>query len=134
MDQYGKDDCKTGSARRKLRVLVVDDHSDSARALSRLLSNSGYDVKVAHDVATALHLAAESPIDLLVSDISLPDGTGLDLIRTLRRATPIKGIALSGHSGADAVKKSQDAGFSVHLAKPVDFDELRKTLDALAGG
>jgi hypothetical protein len=134
MDQYGKNGNSVPSdARGKLRVLVVDDHHDSARALSRLLTNCGYQAEMAHDVASALRVAADRPIDLLVSDISLPDGTGLDLIRTLRQAGPVKGIALSGHSGPAAVKSSEDAGFSIHLAKPVDFDSLRQTLDKLAG-
>ncbi|MDB5353998.1 MAG: sensor hybrid histidine kinase [Phycisphaerales bacterium] len=132
MEQYGKGDAPNGDGKRKPRVLVVDDHSDSARALSRLLGNAGYEVRVAHDVATALRLAAEKPFDLLVSDITLPDGTGLDLIRTLRRATPVKGIAVSGHSSEEAIRSSRAAGFSIHMVKPVDFTELRKTLDTLA--
>jgi len=61
------------------RVLVVDDDRDTAQLLRRLLERRGFVVRVAHSVAMALDAVEEAPIDLLVSDLRLPDGDGCDL-------------------------------------------------------
>ena len=112
-------------ATRSLRILLVEDHGDSARIMARLLEASGHGVATAGDVATALKLAGEREFDLLVSDLGLPDGSGLDLMRALRGAgSPIKGIAVSGYGQEQDIKQSQEAGFIGHLIKPVNTDAL----------
>src|SRR5262249_22821183 len=82
-------------ALKPLRVLMVEDHRDTARVMTRLLRNESLKVEWAPSVAEALHLASESRFDIVVSDIGLPDGSGLDLMRQLRAKQPIQGIALS---------------------------------------
>ena len=80
-----------------LRVLLVDDHHDTCLGMQRLLKRRGYDVTVAHSVSDALAKADDAtPFDLLISDIGLPDGTGYDLMETLRGRGGPPGIALSG--------------------------------------
>lgn len=111
-----------------LRVLVVEDHLDSAKAMARLLLACGHDAQVAHDVKGALALAPTG-FDLLISDISLPDGSGLELMRQMQTIKPIKGIAVSGFTSASDQRGSRDAGFGAHLGKPVDFSKLREAID-----
>ena len=65
---------------RTFRILLVDDDKDTLRVLSRVLRASGHDVTTAEDVASAMEAARAKPFDLLVSDLGLPDGSGLDLM------------------------------------------------------
>jgi hypothetical protein len=110
------------------RLLVVEDHKDTAEILARLLELSGYEVTAVHTVADALAVAATAPFDLLISDIGLPDGTGLDLMRQIRDRLGIAGIALSGYGMEEDIEKSRDAGFLDHIVKPVNVDYLKATI------
>ena len=80
-----------------LRVLVVEDHVDSATAVARLLKMEGHRPQVARDCKSAMSLAESEGFDLVISDIGLPDCSGHELMRLLKALSPIKGIALSGH-------------------------------------
>jgi PAS domain S-box-containing protein len=116
---------------RGLRLLLVEDHADTAATLERLLANSGYIVQTATTFHAALRCLEESEFDLLVSDIGLPDGSGLDLMpKFLKTAADraVGGIALSGFGMPEDVERSSLAGFGEHLTKPVDFALLRKAL------
>lgn len=108
------------------RVLVVEDHADTARLLTILLERWGMSVMTADSVAGALQLAAQHPFDILVCDIGLADGSGVDVMRRLERRVP--GVMLSGRSDDDEVRAGIAAGFSAHLLKPVEFDALRRAL------
>ena len=110
------------------RILLVDDHVDTARAMGRLLKRWGCDVQTADSVASALKAADALKFDVLISDIGLPDGSGLDLIRQLKSRYPVKGIAVSGFGMEEDLNSSRSAGFSEHLVKPVDLGQLEMTL------
>jgi len=114
-----------------VQVLLVEDHLDTARVLGRILKNAGFDVSHAANVAEALALAAERRFDLLISDVGLPDGSGLDLMKGLRDAQGLRGIALSGFGTEEDVIASREAGFAAHLTKPVDWERLRKEIERL---
>ncbi len=115
---------------RPLRILLVEDHGDTARIMKRLLEGKGHQVETAADVASALRLSETQPFDLLVSDLGLPDGSGLDLMRAIRaRGSALPGIALSGFGQEQDMIQSREAGFAVHVTKPVDVDHL---LDAIS--
>jgi CheY-like chemotaxis protein len=76
----------------------------------------------------ALEIAGGDSFDLLISDVGLPDGNGMDLLRYLRAQQPIRGIAISGF-GMDAdINKSLEAGFSDHLVKPVKLEKLEAAI------
>jgi DNA-binding response OmpR family regulator len=71
---------------------------------------------------------------LLISDVGLPDGSGLDLMKALRDAQGMKGIALSGFGTDEDVAASAAAGFAAHITKPVDWDRLRAEIEKLTTG
>jgi len=108
-----------------LRILIVEDHADSAEVLRRLLVLDGHDVVVAGTVHDALRLSEVSHFTRLLCDIGLPDGSGLDLVRTLKRAHPeLRAVALSGFAMQYDVEEAMQAGFDAHLAKPVTMQQL----------
>ena len=107
-----------------MRVLLVEDHEDTNRSLTQLLRRRGYYVQAAHSVQTALEAAAQERFDVLISDIGLPDGSGIDLMEKLKEHRPLFGIALTGFGMEDDLRKSQEVGFNHHLVKPVDLNRL----------
>jgi DNA-binding NtrC family response regulator len=113
----------------RARILLVEDHDDTVRAMARLLNLSGFSVHTAGTVANAIKLCEKHEFDLLISDVGLPDGSGYDLMReVLNRRCTSKGIAVSGYGTEKDVELSIRAGFSMHLVKPVAFDTLRDAI------
>ncbi|MGI8819411.1 MAG: ATP-binding protein [Chthoniobacterales bacterium] len=111
------------------RILLVEDHADTARVLRRILEHGGYQVAHASGVAAARELAGDERFDLVISDVGLPDGSGLDLMRSLRAQHGFAGIALSGFGTEDDLAASRAAGFADHLTKPVDWPQLRSAIE-----
>jgi len=114
------------------RVLLVEDHPDTARTLAKLLNLAGFDVKTAGSAALALQLAAGESFDVVVSDIGLPDATGYELMQQLRDRHRMKGIALSGYGMEDDMRKSREAGFVDHVVKPVNLSQLEAVIRRVA--
>jgi two-component system CheB/CheR fusion protein len=112
------------------RILLVEDHEDTAEILQLLLKRNGYDVAVATSVESALAVDRAS-YDVLVSDIGLADGSGHDLMRQLRKTGKLKGVALSGYGTEADVQASVEAGFAVHVTKPVNFSDLLQAIEHL---
>jgi PAS domain S-box-containing protein len=100
------------------RLLLVEDNMDTADALALSLEGFGYSVTLAMTVAEALAAARKAHFDVAVTDIGLPDGSGIELGRHLRGSVPV--IALSGYGSAQDVERSELAGFRGHLIKPAD--------------
>ncbi|HEY7087732.1 MAG TPA: ATP-binding protein [Tepidisphaeraceae bacterium] len=118
------------------RILLVEDHADTLSVMLRLLESMGYPVTGADCVEDAVTLAAQQAFDLLISDLGLPDGSGLDVLRRLKEcngggSVPLKSIALSGFGMEQDVRRSVEAGFDRHLTKPVDADALQRTIREL---
>jgi signal transduction histidine kinase/response regulator RpfG family c-di-GMP phosphodiesterase len=120
------------SARKSMRILLVEDHEDTNRSLTNLLRRRGYHVQSANSVSSALQSAAEESFDLLISDIGLPDGTGIELMEKLNTEHSMVGIALTGFGMEDDVRKSRAVGFREHLVKPVDLNKLDSVLQEFA--
>jgi PAS domain S-box-containing protein len=114
-----------------VQILFVEDHEDTARVLGKILKNAGFDVSHAGNLADARTLAAGRRFDLLISDVGLPDGSGLELMKALREAQGLSGIALSGFGTEEDVTASRAAGFAAHLTKPVDWERLRGEIERL---
>jgi signal transduction histidine kinase/CheY-like chemotaxis protein len=111
------------------RVLLVEDHDDTRCVLMRLLNSFGCSVTSAGTVREALSLADKATFDLLVSDIGLPDGSGLDVMRHFKARYPTKGIALSGFGHNEDLRRSREAGFELHLVKPVNLTTLQQAIE-----
>ncbi len=116
------------AAGRSLRILLVDDHSDTCTALEKLLARRGHTVAAAGNMQSALATAERDQFDLLISDVGLPDGSGLELMTRLRAKTGIRGIAISGFGMNGDVEKSKQAGFFEHLVKPVNVEKLEAAI------
>jgi signal transduction histidine kinase len=119
----------TDSARQPLKILLVDDHHDTCAALEKLLARRGHLVAVTHDVRSAMEAAVRNKFDLLISDIALPDGTGMDLMMQLRAINNLPGIAISGFGNNGDIERSLQAGFSEHLTKPIKLDNLEAAIN-----
>jgi CheY-like chemotaxis protein len=111
-----------------LRLLLVEDHKPTAQVLSHLLERAGHQVIAVGNISGALAAAAANQFDLVVSDLGLPDGSGNDLMRNLRDAYGLRGIALSGYGMDEDIARSHESGFVAHLIKPVDFRQLERAL------
>lgn len=117
------------SESRRLRILLVEDHGDTGRILARLLRNAGHQVDHAETAAGAREAFGRAPFDLLISDIGLPDESGLELMKKLRTQQPeLRGICLSGYGMEDDLKSCLQVGFTEHLTKPVDMQRLHAAI------
>ncbi|HEV8377967.1 MAG TPA: ATP-binding protein, partial [Tepidisphaeraceae bacterium] len=117
---------------RPLRILLVDDHADTLKVLRRILESSGHCVTPATSVQEASRAAEADGFDLLISDIGLPDGTGLDVMRSVHARHPgLPAIAMTGFGMEQDIRNSEEAGFSTHLTKPVDIASLEAAVRAL---
>lgn len=119
-----------GTGKRALRILLVDDHVDTCAALEKLLARRGHHVVTARDVRSAIEAARSDSFDLLISDMGLPDGTGVELMARLNGIGAMRGIAISGFGMYGDVEKSLAAGFAMHLIKPVQFQKLEEAIAA----
>jgi CheY-like chemotaxis protein len=116
----------------RLRILVVEDHNDTLQALSRLLSHFGHEISLADTAQSALNIIDSKEFDVVLCDIALPDGNGYDVVAQAKRKRPVKAVALTGFSASEDIERGKEAGFDFHLAKPVDFHELRAVLGQIA--
>ncbi len=113
---------------RKLNILIVEDHDSTATVMSKLLRHNGHEVVTASTVRQALEVLRTTPLDLLVSDLGLPDGNGFQVMRELAKISDAKGIAISGYGMEEDLERSSRAGFSAHLTKPIDVQKLQETI------
>jgi signal transduction histidine kinase/CheY-like chemotaxis protein len=113
------------------RILLVDDNEDAAESLGKLLRLHGHDVWLAHDGPSALKTAALLHPQIVILDIGLPDIDGYEVARRLRedlQLTDVLLVALTGYGRDEDRHRSREAGFHVHLIKPVDLDALHEVL------
>lgn len=113
-----------------LHILLVEDDADNATVLAKLLERTGHRVSRAQTIQTAIAAVDQDRFDLMISDLGLPDGSGLDLMRQVRERTALQGIALTGE---DSMEASYAAGFGEHLTKPISFTVLIDAIRRLTG-
>jgi two-component system KDP operon response regulator KdpE len=112
------------------RILVVDDESQILRALQTSLQGAGYEVEVAATAEDALTSAATHPPDGVILDLMLPDGSGTDVCRDLRRWTNVPILVLSAVGDEHEKVAALDAGADDYVTKPFGIDELLARLRA----
>ncbi len=113
---------------RPATILLVEDNGDTAEALQFLLAEYGYDVDVAENVTAACACIDAKRYDVLISDMGLPDGDGVDVLKHYARQPGQIAIALTGYGMEADVRRCLDAGFSIHLTKPLEIDHLIEVL------
>lgn len=111
-----------------LRVLIVEDNEDTKALLKRYLARLGYTIFVAGTVSSGLQTMRSQEIDVLISDIGLPDGNGWEMVESASKALPSYAIAMSGFGSLKDQEKSARLGFRHHLIKPFQLDELKLML------
>jgi CheY-like chemotaxis protein/anti-sigma regulatory factor (Ser/Thr protein kinase) len=115
------------------RILLVEDHADTRDVIGRVLASFGCVVTTASSVKEAIEAAERETFDLLLSDIGLPDGSGMDVMKHVAARYAIKGIALSGFGQDEDMRRSREAGFVTHLTKPVNLQKLHEVIRTVAG-
>ncbi len=114
-----------------LRILLVEDDEDTGGVLQRLILRAGHRVHRANSIDEALRAAGNHPLDLVISDLGLPDGSGITLMQQLRDTRGLRGIALSGYGTSEDFTLSREAGFMKHLVKPIDWHQLEQAIKEL---
>ena len=116
------------------RILVVDDNVDAAQSLGLLLRQLGHDVQIAHDGHAALEAARMNRPQMVLLDLGMPGVDGYHVVERLRTDgtfARVPFVAVTGHDGDEARRRSREAGFVEHLVKPVGVDTLRRLLERL---
>lgn len=114
-----------------LSLLLVEDHYDSATALTYLLRHFGYHAQAADCCATARRMYAAERFDVVLCDLGLPDGDGCDLLAELSLIRPVRALAITGYAMPQDLMRTRAAGFIAHLTKPLVVDRLRIVLAEL---
>ncbi|TLD68825.1 response regulator [Phragmitibacter flavus] len=130
-ERFEQSDNKGKVSAEGLRILLVEDHGDTAKALTMLLKRRGHTVNAVDTVGEAGKVAGEGEFDLLISDLSLPDGTGYEVFEKVMEQQKIPAIALSGFGMEEDVQRSKSAGFVDHLTKPVSIAALAAAIERL---
>jgi len=116
----------------QLSILLIEDHVDTADVMAQLIRALGHDVRVVGRVADALAAAQAIRFDLVVSDVGLPDGTGLDFVKAFRAHSDVPAVAMTGFGSDEDIRRCLDAGFTAHLTKPVNFAQLEQLIEDAA--
>jgi PAS domain S-box-containing protein len=111
-----------------LRILLVEDHDDTRLIFKMILAQKGHFVETAASGGEALTLAGQQPFDLVISDLGLPDFSGIELMNILRERYSLRGVAVSGYGMDEDIQRSKAAGFDYHVTKPADPAKIQRLL------
>lgn len=111
-----------------MNVLFVEDHGDTRAVVSLLLNRCGCRTVTAKNTRDALACLDQMNFDVLISDLNLPDGDGIDLVAQAKKKQRLRAIALTGRTSPEERDAGLRAGFDFYLTKPIDFEELRRAL------
>jgi len=119
----------------RFKILVADDNNDALETLSLLLEMAGHEVTKASNGQDALNIALDWQPDIALLDIGMPQLNGYDVAKRIRAATigrSVTLVAISGWGQSDDKRRSSEAGFDLHLVKPVDFNAVESILASCA--
>lgn len=114
-----------------MRIVVIEDHVDTAELMREILREAGHEVRIAHSGCDGVAAARQLPPDVVLCDVGLPDIDGYEVARRLRAdASTAKArlVALTGYDGEDELRKARDAGFNRHVVKPINPFQLEALL------
>ena len=116
-------------------ILIVEDSALVTDAFALLFNEAGYAVHSARTVADATRIGKEKSVDLMLLDLTLPDGSGLDVLGALRKAgrAPRATLAMTGHTEPELRQKCLDAGCADVMVKPVPIRDLLRQIERLLG-
>jgi len=123
---------KTSAPGKPVRVLLVEDHADTRRAMTIILRKYHCEVVATSNAQEALEAASKEKLELVISDLGLPDKSGLELMGQLHKKFGLVGVAVSGYGMEEDIAASRDAGFVEHLTKPITSEALKGMLDRVA--
>ena len=113
-------------------ILLVEDHYDTRQAFAAILRSWGHQVGTSDSVASGLEFLDENEVEVVLSDIGLPDRNGYEFIAEARQRSPnLTAIAVSAYFTAADQDRGHEAGFDMYFAKPVDLLGLRRALDRI---
>ena len=118
----------------KYRILLIEDNKLTAESTRLLLSDDGYEVQTASNGQTGLETARNFHPQVVLCDIGLPGMDGYQVIRSLRQDEALASsyaIAMTGYGREEDQRQAHEAGFDLHMTKPIDYDNLRRTLASL---
>lgn len=117
----------------RARILIVEDSPLVTEAFSILFTEAGYDVDSAATVAEAVERGKSEPVDLMLLDLSLPDGNGLEVLTALREngSLPRATLAMTGHKDSRSRRSCIEAGCADVLLKPVPIRDLLRQIERL---
>jgi two-component system response regulator PilR (NtrC family) len=114
-----------------MRILVIDDEADIRETFEALLSSAGYEVTTAESGAAAIERARKTPFDLAITDLRMPDMSGVDTIASLRRIDPaLPVIVVSGYVSDESAQRCYEEGGIRIVCKPFDIDEVLDLVQA----
>lgn len=116
-----------------MRILLTEDHPDTARFMRLILEKHGLEVRTANSFQEAVQLADSEPFDLLISDVRLPDGDGFALCQDLAERHQLKSICLSGEIAPGSPQSDGETPFTACLPKPVDVPYLLQVIEQVTG-
>jgi PAS domain S-box-containing protein len=126
-ENHSRGDCPPDADRapgqEACKLLLVEDDPVTLRVMAKLLRGIGHTVTTADTAAGALAVAT-ADFDVVIGDLGMPDGSGIELMRRLREEHGLCGIALTGFGADEDIARGREAGFVAHLTKPVDFPRL----------
>lgn len=114
-------------------ILIVDDDESTLRAMGRLLRSVGYVTALAHTSAEAKQICRDRSFDLVIADVVLGDGNGIEMLARLKRTLPAKAIIVSGDKEELHEHLGLRAGFSDYLVKPIHFEKLLEVVRRVLG-
>lgn len=111
------------------RILVVDDEENTRLALSRLLAREGYTVQAASNGFEALDRLRETPVELIITDLNMPEMNGLTFLRELNRDHPASNvIMITAYGEIESYLEALNLGAFEYINKPVKLDDLKKVM------
>lgn len=113
----------------RTRILLIDDEESGREALSLLLKHAGYQLKGTASGTEGLELLAREKFDIVITDLFLPDGNGIDILKRAKEQSPLTEVILiTGHASAETAVKAMKEGAYDYITKPLNFDELNLIL------